>query len=251
MLWLPHDPTLALPGLPLGECERYCAGRCREECADPATCGVCGQGQPQPQPADGADAPDPGVDPVCFGEYATVSDDPDLRTSTGGQGAYSYADNYDPAMATSQIRQNGYSRGNDGLGVFGLGLPDGTWYRLPDGHGLATSPPGVYHCGASSTGWLSGFGDGAGPPDMQYVTPADGSLPPPVGAPPADGWVCFDSTGGNGAPQPCGSQSCPSCTIVPHSVRISAVSCGPFALWSLPDPIDARGYRVGAYCLAP
>jgi hypothetical protein len=95
--------------------------------------------------------------------------------------------------------------------------------------------PGDHHCGTYWTGWLSGWPAGAeGQPGDDYATPADGSLPPPVGRPPAPGTVCFDY----------GGSTCDASTAV------RAVSCGAFALWELPattgDGTVCYGYCLGA-----
>ena len=94
----------------------------------------------------------------------------------------------------------------------------------------AAGPGPLWH-----PGWLSGWpADSAGQPDERYATPADGSLPPPVGHPPAVGTVCFDDDVGFG--DPCVS-----------SAPVQAVTCGAFALWELP-PAPSSG--CSGYCLA-
>ena len=165
------------------------------------------------------------ADAACFGPYTEVPDDPALRASAG-QGANSGRENYDPA-APSEWRCDGAAHG-----AFGAGGP--AWYRLPPGRGLATAPPGEYHCGTDWTGWLSGWRGAAGtaPDDHRYAVPADGALPPAAGLPPAHGAVCFDSGGGYTCYWP---------------VAVRAVGCGDFDLWALPPIPDC--YQT-AYCLA-
>ena len=88
------------------------------------------------------------ADPVCFGVYITVPDDPDLLTSAGR------GDRCGPAH-----------------GPFGLQQVGTSWYRLPAGKGLPTAPPGRGHCGTEYTGWLSGWPAAAnGQPDLHYAT---------------------------------------------------------------------------------
>jgi hypothetical protein len=149
------------------------------------------------------------ADAACFLAYTEVPDDQALLTSAG-QG----------------------SRCDDAArGAFGAGAAE--WYRLPPGRGLPTAPPGDSHCGTMGTGWLSGWPGAAGTtPTEKYAVPADRSLPPAVGLPPADGAVCFDA-GSYGA-----------CS---NSVAVRTVGCGNFALWALPPIPDCAG---GAYCLA-
>jgi hypothetical protein len=183
----------------------------------------------------------PAADSVCFTTaFLTVPDDPRLFTSAG-QGAFSSSDNYDPSLppmyrcdaAEGYISTSGQGHGH---GPFGLRQGDTSWYRLPAGSGLPTAPPGHYHCGTAYTGWLSGWPTGAeGLPERNYATPADGTLPPPVGSPPAAGVACFDGHSG-------GSTSCDSPTPV------QVVSCGAFTLWELP-PAPSTSYH--GYCLAP
>ena len=158
----------------------------------------------------------PGVpldaDAACFGPYTEVPDDPALRASAGSGGRCDDAAH----------------------GAFGAGAA--AWYRLPPGRGLATAPPGIWHCGTGAAGWLSGWRGAAGtaPDDQHYAVPADGALPPAAGLPPAHGAVCFDGDDSSGA-----------CYT---SVAVRAVGCGDFALWALP-PIPDCGYGA-AYCLA-
>ena len=155
------------------------------------------------------------ADAVCFGVYITVPDDPDLLTSAGR------GDRCGPAH-----------------GPFGLQQVGTSWYRLPAGKMLPTAPSEPDHCGTEATGWLSGWPAAAdGQPDSTYAIHADGSLPPPVGAAPAAGTVCFDSGGQLGGANHC-----------LHSTQIRAVSCGPFDLYELP-PAPGTGYCSG-YCLA-
>jgi hypothetical protein len=169
----------------------------------------------------------PGVpvnaDVVCFGPYTEVRDDQALRTSAG-QGHSSGDPNYDPA-APSELRCDDVEHGAFGAGV-------AAWYHLPPGRGLATAPPGMNHCGTWLAGWLSGWHGVAGtaPDDDEYAVPADRSLSPAVGLPPADGLVCFDY----------GRKTCF------QSAPVRAVGCGDFALWNLP-PAQTR---CAAYCLA-
>ena len=135
------------------------------------------------------------------------------------------------------VSADGGSRCDDvssGQGPFGLNrsATGPRWYRLPAGRGLPTAPPGEYHCGTDNTGWLSGWPAGAeGQPGDRYATPADGSLPPPVGRPPAAGTVCFEGTG---------RATCISSTAV------RAVACGAFNLWEL---AAAPGVNCYGYCL--
>eukprot|EP01051_Picozoa_sp_SAG22_P000557 SAG22_NODE_16_length_32723_cov_26.404825_13_plen_158_part_00 len=141
--------------------------------------------------------------------------------------------------------------------------------------GLATSPPGYpvvpapqnsgyahYHL---ALGWLSGWTGGSPsddhshggiPPDLipsgtapwmsasQYTTPADGSLPPAVGQPPATGLVCFSSGVGSIPPHNCNLNPGLGCDLPCWEWRhIRAVNCGAFALWELPGP------PPGQFCL--
>ena len=179
---------------------------------------------------------DPAADPVCFtAAFVTVPDDPNLLVSAG-QGATARDYHYDPSMPPNMRC--------DSIGPFGLlqggtdDEADGTrWYRLPAGKGLPTTPLGQWHCGTRFTGWLSGWPAAAeGQPNNSYAITADGSLPPPVGSPPAAGTVCFS-----------GDVTC----YYPTPVR--AVSCGAFALWQLPPTRSCHvGVPGGAgYCLAP
>ena len=137
-----------------------------------------------------------------------------------------------------------------------------SWYRLPTGKGLPTAPPGVGHCGTTGTGWLSGWpaaadgqpglhGNGCTEPsDSQactenYATHADGSLPPPVGLPPAAGTVCFDF---HQTDLKVGWDAVDMRNTCLFSTQIRAVSCGAFALYELP-PAPNWGMCSG-YCLA-
>ena len=99
---------------------------------------------------------------------------------------------------------------------------------------MPTAPPGNHHCGTLSTGWISGWHGAArtAPDDFHYAVPADGSLPPAVGLPPADGTVCF--VGANYG----------DCY---KSAAVRAVGCGGFTLWDLPPTPDGD---YAAYCLA-
>jgi hypothetical protein len=214
---------------------------------------------------------DPAADAVCFtAAFLTVPDDANLLASAG-QAGWADWDNYDPRMPSS-IRCDA-PEGTDldswatqGHGPFGLRhiSTNGTgWYRLPAGKGLPTAPPGEYHCGTPQTGWLTGWPAGAdthlgwasrapgternrdyaagfdagqpGQPSYHYATPADGSLPPPVGSPPVAGTVCFGAERGF------------TCQC---SRRVRAVSCGAFALWELP-PVGGCRRDCSGYCLAP
>ena len=155
------------------------------------------------------------AEPLCFtANYTTVPDDPNLRTSVG---------------------QGGRSDDASNGGPFGLGQAGTAWYRLPATHSLPNASPGPGHCGTHLTGWLSGCPAGAaGQLDVHYATPAYGALPPPVGATPAAGFVCFDDGGG---------------ATCRHHTPVRAVSCGPFVLWELPpSPFDNR-YGDSGYCL--
>ena len=89
-------------------------------------------------------------------------------------------------------------------------------------------------CGTEHIGWLSGWPDG--------TRFADGSLPPPVGAPPAAGTVCFEADPPRGGGPGGGLWACRT------SAPTRAVSCGAFALWELP-PTTAN--HCFGYCLAP
>eukprot|EP01047_Picozoa_sp_COSAG01_P048959 COSAG01_NODE_4807_length_4725_cov_2.316915_2_plen_922_part_00 len=186
------------------------------------------------------------ADAVCFGAYHTVPDNPRVRTSAGrGYGTGRRSDCPRTAADSTMPNTNG---------AFGLGQPPDAWYRLPTGRGLAGTPPGPFRCSSShGTGWLSGFGAsapacyngvlyggtsnprGLGCPGDSYSVNADGTLPPLVGVPPADGTVCFDY-----GPAP--SHTCY------NSVAVRAVECGAFSLWQLP-PLP-MGICSGAYCLA-
>jgi hypothetical protein len=175
------------------------------------------------------------ADPICFTtEYTTVPDDPKFRTDIG-QNNRGVARNYN-VHAGWRYDDTESTPG----GPFGLDKPMGTWYRLPDHRGLATSPPGRYTCSTDVTGWLSGYvqTSTAPAPRVGYSTWADGTLPPPVGAPPAGGTVCFDACIGKGAT--CSDGTCYA------SVPISAVSCGAFALWALPAAPHHTGYCLAA-----
>jgi hypothetical protein len=176
------------------------------------------------------------ADPVCFTtEYTTVPDDPKFRTDSGQSSPEHVARNYN-VHAGWRYDDTEHTPG----GPFGLDKPMGTWYRLPDHRGLATSPPSRYTCSTDVTGWLSGYvqTSTAPAPRVGYSTWADGTLPPPVGAPPAGGTVCFDACIGKGAT--CSDGTCYA------SVPISAVSCGAFALWALPAAPHHTGYCLAA-----
>ena len=131
--------------------------------------------------------------------------------------------------------------GSHASGPFGLQHGTTGWYRLPVGKAMPTAPPGGYRCGTSGTGWLSGWpAEAEGQPNERYTTPADGSLPPPLGSPPAEGTVCFHTGGEESLPWNALATTCF------RSTRIRAVSCGAFALWELsPVPTCHLGY-----CLA-
>eukprot|EP01052_Picozoa_sp_SAG31_P007779 SAG31_NODE_377_length_16533_cov_99.867957_2_plen_207_part_00 len=181
----------------------------------------------------GATGVAPVADLVCFtATFIAVPDDPNLRTSAG-QGVHSRYPNYDQSMRSDPNVGTTWRCDSAGHGgPFGLGQSTTAWYKLPADHSLATMPPGGYHCGTDGTGWLTGWpAEAAGHPDSRYATPADGSLPPPVGAPPASGTVCFDDM----YSVPCYA-----------STSVRAVSCGSFALWELPPPIHVGCF---GYCL--
>jgi hypothetical protein len=201
---------------------------------------------------------DPGSDAVCFtAEFVTVPDDPNLLVSVG-QGGLSSWRNYNPGMPPTWRCDavegttglfTGSAFNGEGHGPFGLrqGGVDGSgnstrWYRLPVGKGLPTSPPGGTHCGTGFAGWLSGWPAAAeGQPGIHYSTPADGSLPPLVGSPPAAGIVCFSY-----GPVGTDDEACE----FPTPVR--AVNCGAFTLWELPPARTiSDGDRCSGYCLAP
>ena len=184
---------------------------------------------------------DRGADAICFGEYLTVPDDPEFLISAG-QGHSSRWPNYDASLPdpercdavqssqSTSVREY-IEAGGIAQGPFGLGAEDGAaWYRLPPGSRLPTSPPGWAHCSTGTVGWLSGWPSSEGQiPPTDYSTSFAGSVPPPVGTPPAVGTVCFQA----------GSEACRRPTTV------QAVSCGAFALWQLPPPEDC----TLAYCL--
>ena len=168
------------------------------------------------------------ADPICFlsADHIMVPDDQNLLASAGqGVPPDDLAFRCDAATTITGSSQ--------GRGPFGLNRSGTGWYRFPANKALPTAPAGPYHCGTESTGWLSGWADDQGQPDEHYATPADGSLPAPVGAPPAAAAVCFDS--GHGL-------TCQFSTVV------RAVSCGTFALWEMPPaPADS----CSGYCSAP
>ena len=182
---------------------------------------------------------DPLADPACFNAFLAVpDDDPNLMTSAGRGERCDAAEGVVHPTSTWPPTAD-----RECHGPFGLQQSGARWYRLPAGKALPTAPPGWLHCGTDATGWLSGWPAGAeGLPGTSYATPPDGSLPPPLGSPPAAGAMCFSY----------GSSSCGG-----GSTPIRAVSCGAFALWELP-PIPAAlatntGHssdRIG-YCLAP
>ena len=187
---------------------------------------------------------DPAADPVCFAAYITVPNDPHLSIAAGQGGGSEYP-NFDGSMppdwrcdaAEGSPPGVGGDAANMGHGPFGLRQTSTAWYRLPTGTSLPTSPPGRGHCGTAITGWLSGWPAGAvGHPREHYNTPADGSLPPPVGSPPAAGFVCFDHATSH-------HDSCYS------SAPVRAVSCGAFVLWELPPPPFYSVHCYG-YCVA-
>ena len=151
--------------------------------------------------------------PICFtGDYVTVPDDPHLSTNYSGTWGDFRCD------AAEGFTDN---TGIQGHGPFGLEQRGTGWYRLPAGKGLPTAPHArIGSCGGWDTGWLTGW-SGADRPDKHYSTPADGSLPPPVGHRPAAGLMCFE-----------GPPKLGTCYDTP--VTIYALSCGRFALWELP-----------------
>ena len=112
-----------------------------------------------------------------------------------------------------------------------------TWYRLPEGKGLATAPPDDMRCGTTWTGWLSGWPVEA-TEDSSYAVRQPGTDGPDdpgqpgrdYATPPAAGFVCFDV-----------GQDCI------YSNLISVVSCGAFALWELPPTRDSNCL---GYCLS-
>eukprot|EP01050_Picozoa_sp_SAG11_P006696 SAG11_NODE_530_length_8718_cov_12.724910_2_plen_1534_part_00 len=194
------------------------------------------------------------ADAFCFlhgvGEGKTgfvVPDDLNLLVSAG-QGADDTRGNYDPSMPqawrcdTNENIANfadNYGNRTQGRGPFGINQTSDSWYRLPAGKGLPTAPPGEFHCGTPLPGWLTGWATGAeGTPDLSYTTPADGSVPPPVGEPPATATMCFNA----GSGQPCY-----------YHTTIRAMSCGAFVLWELPPAPRGAGLAIGCsgYCLAP
>ena len=65
-----------------------------------------------------------------------------------------------------------------------------------------------------------------------YDTPADVSLPPPVGMPPAEGTICFNNDYDH------------TCEV--HT-SVRAVSCGVFTLWALP-PVTCD-FGPTSYCI--
>ena len=190
------------------------------------------------------------ADPVCFtANYVTVPDNPAFRNAYEG----SSSDYGPPSCQSGSVCTCCRDDSHDG--PFGLGVGGGqdacvdagaagaagaawsrnaSWYRLPKS--LATSPARGYydynyHCGSSgATGWLR-----------------DGSRPPPVGAPPAAGVICFQ-------PRYSSERYVPSCV---GSMKIQSVSCGRFALWQLPAPTSAEVksdstdllLRSRSYCL--
>eukprot|EP01050_Picozoa_sp_SAG11_P000197 SAG11_NODE_4_length_33019_cov_28.098909_24_plen_176_part_00 len=155
--------------------------------------------------------------------------------ASAGQGGENKWYNYDPSMPPTFRcdAAEGTTWGGgptfERHGPFGLSHRDALWYRFPDGKGLA-----IAHVG--SLGWLSGWPAKAeGRPNKDYDVPADGSLPPPVGAPPTEGTVCFGGYDSHSGSYPC-----------VDTVTVRAVSCGAFALWELPpSPNCPQGY-----CLA-
>ena len=166
---------------------------------------------------------DPIADPVCSGVYITVPDDPAFMTTSTCSQPYCRGGRDDSISFGSR-------------GPFGLGANGTAWYRLPANKGLPTAPTGQQLCGTYSPGWLTGWpAEAEEQPGHGDETPADGTLPPPVGSPPAVGTVCF------GGCNPCD-----------HSTRVRAVSCGAFALWELPltVPREWSGEGGRAYCTA-
>eukprot|EP01052_Picozoa_sp_SAG31_P045866 SAG31_NODE_8547_length_1432_cov_1.116279_2_plen_256_part_00 len=204
---------------------------------------------------------DPAADAVCFvhaDDYLVVPDDPGRLTSAG-TGRYAGSDpdwrcdateRCDSCADDRYLSDGNFNMGivdvvsnfNNAHGPFGLGQDGAAWYRFPAGKGLATANPGEYHCGTDGTGWLSGWPAEADPPvcvdssgpDCNYDTPADGTLPPTVGSPPARGTICFQA-GGN-----TGNKNCI------NSLPVRAVSCGAFSLWELLPAVNC----YAAYCLA-
>eukprot|EP01052_Picozoa_sp_SAG31_P036281 SAG31_NODE_4503_length_3181_cov_3.463660_2_plen_239_part_00 len=213
----------------------------------------------------------PSADLICFTvEYLVVPDDPNLSVSVGAptdENGLPWLDGHAPNHAQGQAARLGARcdagegrEGGQGHGPFGLGAADVAWYRLPATRSLATADPGRNTCGTTATGWLSGWvgelpcardcelgqwewyqdtvrcGDRCGP-SHDYTTPADGSLPPPVGHPPAAGTVCFNNQFGSAG------NSDQTCQI---PTQIYAVDCGGFSLWELP-PLGGCCY---GYCLS-
>lgn len=148
-----------------------------------------------------------GADP-CTGEYIVVPDDPSFRGDADG------------GQRWDDTSGNGGSRG-----PFGLGATAVAWYMLPAARGLAVAPPGYHRCGTGNGGWLSGWGDPEGVPDVHYATPFIAGTAMPVTA-----TLCFNDPG----------DTCHSYT------RVRAVDCGGFALWELSPTSDSDC----GYCLA-
>lgn len=196
------------------------------------------------------------ADAVCFvhgvrndedGGHIEVPDDPNYLVSVGQgvvnesygmNGRHTHRPNYDPSMPSTWRCDSAvgtFNSGVQGRGPFGLNRTGGTgtsWYRLPTGKALPTVPPGPFHCGTRGTGWLAGWpAEADAQPGGQFDKPGDGSLPPPVGSPPAAGTVCFHTVG----------YTCAAPT------RVRAVSCGAYALWELPPATTTSCF---GYCLA-
>jgi hypothetical protein len=177
----------------------------------------------------------------CFGNFLIVPDNP-LFLATTGQGVTNGRSHYDSSLP-GRDRCDGAavnpmpsaSNGLDHNGPFGLGATGPAWYRLPVGRSLAPSLVEENHCGTEYTGWLTGLSAAATPPppankdQLTISSPADGSLPPAVGAMPAGGFVCF-------------ADNRNMCIFV----AVRAVACGAYTLWELPP---APGCPYG-YCLA-
>jgi hypothetical protein len=69
-----------------------------------------------------------------------------------------------------------------------------------------------------------------GAPDVNFAAPWGGA-PPTLGAPPAEGYLCWNDWGG---------------TCDEHG-RFAVVNCGDFVAWRLPPAPDC----AYAYCLEP
>eukprot|EP01052_Picozoa_sp_SAG31_P006784 SAG31_NODE_316_length_17841_cov_33.716154_4_plen_1183_part_00 len=209
---------------------------------------------------------DPSADPVCFTTaFFTVPESRAFELSVAATiGNAGDMQNYDPSMP-SKYRCDGWpgksvglghgvcNQGSECVGPFGLGQRNTSWYRLPSGRTLATAPPQNPRCGTAKPGWVSGttlpsWSDSANDFTTGQGT-LNGSVLPPVGAPPLQYVVCFKN---------------PWYTCFGH-VRIRVVNCGAFALWELPpllglghstisldEPVcgSAEGGGGFAYCLS-